>query len=83
LDNTHDNDYTELEQAFLHHVTRYFKGHGEIEQGIQIPEELEDGAYLEALGPEARVSLHFPLVKSLFARAARSWPDTSFGIFRS
>ena len=82
-DNTHDNDYTELEQAFLHHVARYFEGRGEIEQGIQIPEELEDGAYLEALGPEARISLRFPLVESLFARAARSWPDTPFGIFRS
>ena len=83
MDNSHDNDYTELEWAFLHHVARYFKGCGEIEQEIQIPKELEGGTYLEALGPEARVSLRFPLVKSLFARAARSWPDTPFGIFSS
>ena len=80
-DSSHDDEYTELEQAFLHHVARYFEGRGEIEHGIQIPEEFEVGAYLEALGPEARVSLRFPLIEALFSRAARSWPNTPFGIF--
>ena len=77
----HNNYYTELEEAFLHHIAQYFEGHGEIEHGIQIPEEFEDGAFLEAVGPEGQVSLRFPLIEALFSRAARTWPNTPFGVF--
>ena len=77
----HGEQFTELEEVFLHHVARYFKGRGEIERGIQIPEDFEEGAYLEAIGPEGRVSLQFPILESLFACAAIAWPDTPFSIF--
>lgn len=80
-DEQEENRYTELEETFLRRIALNFEGRGEIEDAIEIPDEFEEGSYLEAIGAEGRVSLRFPRIEALFARAARTWPDTPFGLF--
>jgi len=66
-DEQEENRYTELEETFLRRIALNFEGRGEIEDAIEIPDEFEEGSYLEAIGAEGRVSLRFPRIEALFA----------------
>ena len=80
-DDENTDEYTHVEWLFLVQVLDYCRGREELCRGISIPEELCAGEYLEGLGEERCVSLRFPMLESLFARAARTWPTSVFNIF--
>jgi hypothetical protein len=76
-----DDEYTHMEWLFLVQVLGYCQGKLELRGGIRIPDEFHDREFLEGLGEEGQVSLCLPLLKSLFARASRTWPNSIFKIF--
>ena len=78
---TNRDQYTPAEWLFLAQVQDYGRGNEDLRRGITIPEELCAGQYLEGLGEERRVSLRFPVLESLFSRAARTWPTSVFKVF--
>jgi len=47
-----------------------------------IPDKFRQGQYLEGLGEEQQVSLQLPILKQLLIRAARTFPQSPFRIFR-
>jgi len=79
IDNS--DEYTRFEWLFLAQILEYCQGKEELHRGIDIPDELREGQFLEGLGEEGIISLHLPILESLFRRASRTWPGTVFGIF--
>ena len=80
-DNVNMDEYTPVEWMFLNQVLRYCQRKEELRKGISIPEELCQGKFLEGLGMEGQVSLHLPMLESLFMHASRTWPDSLFKMF--
>ena len=76
-----DEEYTPLEWLFLAQIVEYCQGKEKLRKGIDIPDELREGQFLEGVGNGGKVSLRLPLLESLFRRASRTWPGSIFGIF--
>jgi len=70
-----------MERGFLVQILEYCQGREELKDGIDIPDELCDGQYLEGIGDEHHISLCFPIIERLFARTARTWPTSFFKYF--